>query len=467
MKRFERRSQIWLATTVLVATIFLVGGWATAQTEPLKARLDFTKETYSLDDPNEQISAVILLQNTTGSAVWTQEGFSDLGFHFYLFFYGPEGKDANLITSASSQIGGSDITPSVPPPKVNAELIGANWAIRVDMPEVREYYPLNQPGQYKVWFAMTFVQYDETQAEPGPDEDGDGYADRYFVPWDAVVWQGPIEFKETYITLTRAPAVTSDVRVRAREFIFGEGSHPGVTKRPLEDADVRLYLRSRCEQFYTPINHKTCGAIATDSRIGCVNAEAVEGKPGEYLFRDVEQDDCVIILHASGATDYKHLWSPIDANDPNWDNGEIRKNLILMTDKRGKKSAGKSKKVKGSELLIIEPEYVEWTSSEELYPFALESLGDWDVQVAVEPPEGFLADHDALSQTVQSDLKAVQFTITDVGSKWKPTKIKYKVKHKGKTTHIDSEVNVKLSRKLAKKKGVGVWGEEEKEKKNK
>ena len=111
--------------------------------------------------------------------------------------------------------------------------------------------------------------------------------------------------------------------------------------------------------------------------------------------------------------------------------------------------------------MIIEPEYVEWNSTQEIYPFAFESLGDWDVEVSVEPPEGFVADQNALSETVTSDLKAVQFTVTDVGSKWKPTKVKYKLKHKGKTTQINSKVKIKLSRKLAKEKGVPEWGEEE------
>ena len=131
-----------------------------------------------------------------------------------------------------------------------------------------------------------------------------------------------------------------------------------------------------------------------------------------------------------------------------------------MTDNRGKKVPGKGKKVTGSELLIIEPEYVEWTSNEELYPFAFESLGDWGVEVAVDPPEGFVTDNDSLTQSVSSELKAVQFTITDVGSKYEATKLKYKFKHKGKTTKLKSKVYIKLSRKLAKEKGVPIWGEE-------
>ena len=81
----------------------------------------------------------------------------------------------------------------------------------------------------------------------------------------------------------------------------------------------------------------------------------------------------------------------------------------------------KSKRFTGSDLLVIEPEYVEWSSDTELYPFVFDSVGDWDVTTSVTPPEGFVSDYDALSATVDSDVKAVQFTITDVGSKWVPT----------------------------------------------
>ena len=190
------------------------------------------------------------------------------------------------------------------------------------------------------------------------------------------------------------------------------------------------------------------------------------GTSGEYLFEGVEQDDYVVIAYASSVTDYRHIGSPatIKADDSNWGNSEIVRTLILLTNYRGKKLPGKSTKLTGSELLIIQPEYVEWTSNEEIYPFGFESLGDWDVDVSIEPPEGFVPDQDALSETVTSNLKAVQFTITDVGSKWKPTKVKFKVKHKGKTTTIKSDVKVKLSKKLAKEKDVPEWGEEDEEK---
>ena len=122
----------------------------------------------------------------------------------------------------------------------------------------------------------------------------------------------------------------------------------------------------------------------------------------------------------------------------------------------------KSKRFTGSDLLVIEPEYVEWSSDTELYPFVFDSVGDWAVTTSVTPPEGFVSDYDSLSATVNSDVKAVQFTITDVGSKWVPTKITHKIKHKkNKEITFTSDVGIKLTPELAQQKGTGIYGDDQ------
>jgi hypothetical protein len=117
--------------------------------------------------------------------------------------------------------------------------------------------------------------------------------------------------------------------------------------------------------------------------------------------------------------------------------------------------------MKGSLLLITEPEYVEWDSTEELYPFVFESIGDWEVTTSVEPPEGFEADYKALDAPVSDELEAIQFTVTDVGSSWTETKVKYKIKHKNKIKNLKSNIGIKLSKELAKQKNKGIFGDTE------
>ena len=92
----------------------------------------------------------------------------------------------------------------------------------------------------------------------------------------------------------------------------------------------------------------------------------------------------------------------------------IEKHLMVMEKFNGKKVAGNTTRLKGSELLITEPEFVVWGSDQEQYPFVFESVGEWGVETSVAPPEGFVADNDALDADVANELEAVQFTITDV-----------------------------------------------------
>jgi hypothetical protein len=74
----------------------------------------------------------------------------------------------------------------------------------------------------------------------------------------------------------------------------------------------------------------------------------------------------------------------------------VEKYLQVIVNAKNEKLPGKSRKLTGSELLIIEPEYVEWSEGSELYPFIFQSIGDWSVTTSIEPPEGFVADQDQL-----------------------------------------------------------------------
>jgi len=106
----------------------------------------------------------------------------------------------------------------------------------------------------------------------------------------------------------------------------------------------------------------------------------------------------------------------------------------------GKKVPAKYFEDYGSYLAIIEPEYMDWTSNVEQYPFVLEAIEGWDIVTAIVPPEGFVPDADALSATVADTVSAIQFTLTDVGSDWTQTQVTHTVKHKGKTITHKSQV---------------------------
>jgi hypothetical protein len=338
------------------------------------------------------------------------------------------------------------------------------WARYMEIPDLRDFYKMDQPGTYTAWVSMPFISHNSDKVKP---DEVNPLSDRNFVPGDAEpLWptkdiiESDIESeKMSFVLTTGFPVGTYSIGVRCRHFIFGEGTRPGVTKVPLSDIYVRLYKRSYIEDNgISPINYKTCMDIVglTDFKV----ANQVKNSPGEYLFSNVEKDDYVVIGYGTTATDYKHLWGSISADDTDWDNGGILVNLILMTDTRGKKKPAKTYKVKGSELLIVEPDYVEWSSTEELYPFAFESDGDWGVEVAIQPPEGFVSDFASLSEVVSSDSKSIQFTVTDVGSEWVPTEVTHKIKHNNRKKEIKSKIGVMLTPKWAEIKEKTIHGED-------
>jgi uncharacterized repeat protein (TIGR02543 family) len=110
----------------------------------------------------------------------------------------------------------------------------------------------------------------------------------------------------------------------------------------------------------------------------------------------------------------------------------------------------------GTYLAIVEPEYMDWDSDQEQYPFVFESDGDWSVTTSVEPPEGFVSDYPRLSAEVDDTTAAIQFTLTDVGSKWTRTGVKHEIRHKGKVKVRASGVPM-FDKKKNKKKGKSAF----------
>ena len=72
------------------------------------------------------------------------------------------------------------------------------------------------------------------------------------------------------------------------------------------------------------------------------------------------------------------------------------------------------------------------------------------------PPEGFVADYDSLSENVDNELEAVQFTITEVGSDLVPTETTFQVEHKGRFYEVRSHVGIRLTPDYAQSRGFNV-----------
>ncbi len=425
---------------------------APAQSSPVSPiRIDLVTTNSDYLD-NEAIGMRITVTNISGAEVNAQQGFFARDFHLLVDFIGPDGQ----VVRASAQLGGAE--PGPPETAVDAagalreavpcELIAAGALTHRIVDDMRVYYDLSKIGAWRARVVTSLQTFSEAVITPR--------GRRCFVD-DPNLRQvfTPLVSNLVRFSITRTvPIVESGIQAHAQLMIVGTGTHPPVSKSNIAGMPVKLIPEAAIPPYLHPINHKTFALIFDD--VSSVKSGVTLGG-GIVSFPPVPQEAYVLVArHESGVT----VGAKIDADEPEWGTSDpILKKLKVMQNNKGKKSSAKATRRRGSDLWIVEPEYVEWDSTQEPYPFVFESVGDWAITTSVSPPEGFVADQPELSAEVNSETEAVQFTITDVGSSWKETKVKHKIKHKGKSEVIESEIGVKLSKKLAKEKGLPVYGE--------
>jgi hypothetical protein len=239
----------------------------------------------------------------------------------------------------------------------------------------------------------------------------------------------------------------SAAQVRFRRHAVGAGTRPGSAKETVPGAEVRAFSLEpgSCADSVGANPHEygtvreTCAAESsalTDS-----SGEALLGlPPGAYLLVAKDPQTSVYAGVRSGDLD------PGDLAD---------KFLQVIVRADGSSVPAKTTKRTGSLLYIIEPEYIEWDGATELYPFVLDSEGDWGVTVTVEPPEGFTADHDELSEDVSDEYGALQFELTDVGSCWEcGTSFEIRIDHKGRSETVRRNVPTPMAEAFVRAKGL-------------
>jgi hypothetical protein len=219
--------------------------------------------------------------------------------------------------------------------------------------------------------------------------------------------------------------------VTAERRIVGQGSHPPTEWDDVSDVRVRLMAAD--------------ASVAAEGMTGGAGGDVrLEVEPGVYKITGVDTSDGSSFN--SPAVNVACL-------------EEVSRTIRqIMTTSNGKKHPATETIRTGSRLLVIEPEWIEWSGSQEYYPFVFESLGDWTVKTSVMPPPGFVADHPFLEAEVATDTQAVQFVVTDVGSEWTHTEVRHYVTHGARQEVIRSRIGVRLSAKLAKAEGVDTSG---------
>ncbi|HKQ48040.1 MAG TPA: SBBP repeat-containing protein [Phycisphaerae bacterium] len=267
---------------------------------------------------------------------------------------------------------------------------------------------------------------------------------------------------ELPITVTVCGCAT--LLVQVDQHTVGTGARPVTTKLGIAGMQVCVFDKSEgsCARelgvswqnypaIYETCPSAACGMTAADGSLRLVLPAGDYIVIGKYDPDGLPPNDDGDELYLGvSASDFQC------STDNNPDTITMRKYLQLVQTGDGKKVPAKYTIRTGSELLIIEPEYVVWDQTEQSYPFVFQSVGDWGVTATVAPPEGFVADHDALSADVNNEVEAVQFTITEVGSDLVPTETTFDVTHKGKHEKIRSRVGILLTPDYATSRGFNV-----------
>jgi hypothetical protein len=435
----------WAAGSLVLSVLFLMVTSAQAES-PIRINLVGSKTTYL---PGEPIQMQITVFNDSGGDAITRDGYLNQDFHLMLTFTDPDGNPIRSIYAP----GGAEPGPAIKCGTSDCalvEVVPFDGFSTLEINSILDYYNITQYGNYTAQIISSLETFSLSEVDPLTgallsrlDDPGREFSDPL------------VSNKISFEIAPLEPIVETYIRVVVKEHKIGGGSSPNVVSTLLDGTPVRLYRRSELS-VYEPANWKTYSVIWDN--VDPFRSGFTVG--GVVNFENIEQDDYVLIGRDSPSQDYKHMGSPIGADDTDWASF-IEKHLMVMEKYNGPRVSGKTTRLKGSDLLITEPEYIEWGSTQELYPFVFETIGDWTVTTSVSPPEGFVADSESLSADVDNELEAVQFMITDVGSRWEETEVQYKIKHKGKSKVIKSKIGVKLSEKFAEEKGLGVYGHTE------
>jgi hypothetical protein len=465
----------------------------------LKDSLAPDKLVYLLDDP---VKIVLTLQNN-GEDIITSKGFMDKPFQLLLTFTGPDGKTI-LANDLGSSLHPEPPPPLVIPLDTNddgvaelvqvepVETIANGWLLTVTLPDAHAYYTLSKAGNYSVKAVIPIrtypdidyneggVDYSELNSSPPDwpkvvesntvnfslitDADGDGYyypedyrkgTNGQYIPPDCddsnpAVHPGAtpgtpysgIDYDCDPSTPDGAGSPKGTIVVQADKHTVGGGSHPVTTKAPISALPVKILDKSpnSCVAKYG-VNWQNyqdewfnCPSVASGATDTTGKATFLVA-PGDYIVVGEYNPDKM-----PNTGDELYIGGSIGTVAANQ---TAQRYVQVIAKADGKNVPAKYTVLTGTQLLVIEPEYVEWSGTQELYPFVFESVGDWGIVTSIAPPEGFVADYQSLSTEVDSEIDALQFTVVDEGSKWVDTEVEYKIKHKGKTQIIKSKIGVK------------------------
>lgn len=245
----------------------------------------------------------------------------------------------------------------------------------------------------------------------------------------------------------------ANISVQADRHTVAWGTHPVSAKSPLVGILACAY-----DNTATSCAQALCGGIS-HVQYQCIMDHCapagcdVTGSTGE-AFINVPPANYIVV---SGDATRTILPDPLGVSVGEVRCGDVKtKYLQQIVRADGSKIPAKYTELSGSRLLIIEPEYIIWDNTQQLYPFVFETVGDWTVTASVAPPEGFVANIQTLAANVSDEVESVQFVITEVGSDLVPTATAFDIVHKGKRKTVRSNIGILLTPDYARSRGFDV-----------
>jgi hypothetical protein len=295
-----------------MALLWWLAAVAAAQTSPISMALVADKVSYLPSDP---IRIQVTVENTSVTPVIARQGFQAQDFHLKLIFIDPDGRPIRTRFA-----GGTD-EPGPPlriegRAAVRCEIIAAGEAFPTVMEDARFYYDLTKFGHYTAQVVTSLETFTDFTEDP---ETGACFAfldDPQRQAFEPLV-SNLIAFELVNPTPLPSPDPGADgtIQVDIVKRVVGLGRKPGTTRSPLEGVPVRLIRRADVPTHLAPLNFKTYELIYhTVSPV----ASAFTNATGRATFASVEQGDYLVIALFMPSQDFRHMGSPVRANDRSW-----------------------------------------------------------------------------------------------------------------------------------------------------
>jgi hypothetical protein len=244
-------------------------------------------------------------------------------------------------------------------------------------------------------------------------------------------------------TLDEQLTDTGTIEVEAVSYALD--GNPGGSKTPLTNLEVRGFDMSAGSCVMT--NFGDGWQHYPDIWSGCTPESTVyTGNDGKGIFEIAPGDFLVIAEHA--ALSGNPVYTGVSVTDLKKDDVVQKYLTLVMTD--GEVMPAVYHMLEGSQLFIIQPEYMEWPAgkAKRPCPFVFDASGKWKVEIELYPPKRFEVKPNSIDVRVDSELKTEQAEIKkNKKAKSNPLKVKYTVKHgKEKKKHkIESTIYMKVS----------------------